>query len=324
MLRLAPLPPYVPSGREVGITGALRLQADTPQGWSLKLVVDGEDYAVEWNASGTDATPASFDSGVLPVRGGMAMRLTLVSPQGNETTLATIDWTGPAHESVPGILLGEYSLGYITVPKAACTSLKRALIQLATRQKFDHVVRGTYVHRYFGARKRDITLANFKFLVVRDPVKRFLSAYSNRVVHHRELSRRYVERWAHQPGVSFEDFIFDPDLATFLDHLPTYCKVETILHHIRPMAHFVPKLEPFDKVYPIESMQELQADISKITGQDFEVEHSQTGGPKIGLDELSLTQIEKLFELYREDYALLKDFYTPEKLLAERATLLNK
>lgn len=323
-LRVAPPPPYAYAGQEFGLTGALRLQAEAQaqKGWSLKLLAGEDTYLVDWAPAAAADKPARFDSGVLPVHGGLSMRLVLVSPQGEETTLATLEWEGPARQPVSGVLAGVQSLGYVAVPKVACTSMKQALFRLGTGVDFQSDDVGTHVHRYFADHSGDVTLADFKFLIVRDPVKRFLSAYANRVVHHRELSRKFITARAQRLRLDLDDFVFDPDLDTFLDRFTTYCKVGPILHHTRPVAHFVPDLGVFDKVYPIESMQELQADISRRIGRDFEVGRSQTGGPKIGIDELSLAQLERLFELYRDDYALLKDFYTPQKLLAEREALL--
>lgn len=343
-LRVAPPPPYAYAGQDIGFNGLLQLQATATaqtsapatataqadadvqapalEGWSLKLQVGEDTYLVDWSpAAKTEAGPR-FHSGVLPVHGGMSMRLVLVSPKDEETTLATLESEGPARQPVPGVLVGGRSIGYVAIPKVACTSMKQALFKLGTGMEFHSSDVGTHVHKYFKQHDGDITLADFKFLIVRDPVKRFLSAYSNRVVHHRELSRKFITARAQQLRLDLDDFVFDPDLDTFLERLAVYCKVHPILHHTRPVAHFLPSLSVFDKVYPIESMQELQADISRRIGQDFTVGRSQTGGPKIGIDTLSLPQLERLFELYREDYALLKDYYTPQQLLAERAALL--
>ena len=91
------------------------------------------------------------------------------------------------------------SLGYFDLPKCASTSIKTVLHQQEYGFPFDARKSSTAkgglqsIHRFF-ARKLvgDISSAQHRIIVVRDPVERFLSGYASRVTGHMELSEAEV------------------------------------------------------------------------------------------------------------------------------------
>jgi len=149
---------------------------------------------------------------------------------------------------------------------------------------------------------------------VRDPVKRFLSAYSSRVLRHRELSR---EKLANQqqldPAVDWDDFPFDPDLETFIERFDLYRRIPTIAHHCRPISEFCASLDAFDKVYPFERLRDMAADLQQRTGVPAELPHSQRAS-RIPLDQLTPRAFDKLVEIYAADYEMLAGLYSPAAL----------
>lgn len=213
-----------------------------------------------------------------------------------------------------GILCTTHSIGYLPLPKVANTSIKHTMYELENGKSFTSTgPEIPHIHQYFRMNKASIDEAAFRFVVVRDPIKRFLSAYANRVIHHKELSENYVRGQLdrkRKPKIDLDTFSYDPDLGQFIDNLADYQKITSILVHTRPLCTLIADLGFFTKVYPFESLPELVQDLSKITGKKIRLRHAQSGGPKISLASLSAEQLEKLRCYFHEDYQFLKDFYS--------------
>jgi Sulfotransferase family len=228
---------------------------------------------------------------------------------------ATVRFKPYPRPALPGIFVSPWSIGYRPIPKVACTSLKEAFFALATGGKAtaDHLVGAKYIHDYFEARQCDVSGANFKFIVVRDPVARFLSGFTNRVMHHRELSEGYLRALRIADQLPLDSFIFNPTLAQFVEHFELYALVPTIRHHFSPMADQVADLSAFDKVYPLESMDTLCADISRLTGRTFVVPREQQSIAKLRTGDVSKSVRRAILRLCKRDYALLKGYYAAPK-----------
>jgi hypothetical protein len=212
-------------------------------------------------------------------------------------------------------------IGYFPIPKVACTSIKEFMYQVENQAAFSPQGKDVHVHAYFGKRLSGKKLASYEFcfVVIRDPIKRFLSAYSNRVTHHKELSRDFI--FSEYPQYAEQLPFFDPNMEIFIDHLEEYLQIEVIKHHIEPVSEHIAAthLHQFSKIYPLENISSLECDLSEILGRDVKFGRSQTGGRKISLGELSLIQMKTLIDYYKEDYQLLSEFYTADNIMEEWA-----
>lgn len=228
---------------------------------------------------------------------------------------ATVRFKPYPRPPLQGIFVAPWSIGYHPIPKVACTSLKEAFFALATGGKAtaEHLVGAKYIHDYFEARQCDVSGANFKFIVVRDPLARFLSGFTNRVMHHRELSEGYLRSLRCADQLPLDRFIFNPTLAQFVERFELYALVPTIRHHFLPVADQVADLGAFDKVYPLESMDTLCADISRLTGCTFVVPREQQSIAKLRAGDLSKSVRRAILRLCKRDYALLKGYYAPPR-----------
>lgn len=220
-----------------------------------------------------------------------------------------------------GILLPKRSIGYRHIPKTAGTSIKLALYRLRTGKSFVREKVGMDVYQYFRKRYTDISDAKFKFIVIRDPIKRFLSAYSNRVTHHKELSKTFLEKTKNGKRLLAKSKIpVDPSLSDFIKYLNDYETMPSIKNHIKPVTEiFNEELEYFDKVYKIEETKKLEEDISERYKAEFILPRAQTGGKKFNVAALSKDEIDFLLEYYTKDYELMKNYYSKEKVLEEWA-----
>jgi hypothetical protein len=247
------------------------------------------------------------------IRAGDRWRFTYRPTESAGQALATLHFDHHPHPPVPGIFVAPWSIGYQPIPKAAGTSIKEALFALAIGEKPSpgNMDGARRIDEYFAARLIDVSGAAFKFIVIRDPVARFLSAFVNRVGQHHELSEAFVRSLPSSLQLPLQDFVFDPTLSQFIDRFDLYMRVPTIHHHFRPVADQVLSLEAFDKVYPLEAMDTLCADIGQWTGRRFVVPREQRSSSGKHAEEPTDVQRLSIVRICERDYDMLKAYYTP-------------
>ena len=213
------------------------------------------------------------------------------------------------------VFIRKFKLAYFPVPKIACSSLKHLFFYLenefwykgyrANGRRFDIHAR-TYPSIEFDSAIIDRFRDFERIAVVRDPVKRFLSAYSNRVVHYKELATNRLR--ANQAPA---DLTPNPELPEFIDRLEDYRKVSpSIRHHTEPTVFYLGSdLDVFTKVFKIEEMQALGHFLSTCVGSEVEIPHRQTDGPKIDVSDLGSAHLDRVRQFYAEDYKLLDSYY---------------
>ena len=205
------------------------------------------------------------------------------------------------------VFLWDHKLTYVSVPKVACTSLKHMFFEVENKRPFKafttngkfHHIHHFYKGYAFSDLPQDRIADHIKLTVVRDPVRRLLSCYANRVVYHQELSLQKAGPALLQAGLQP-----DPDLSLFLERLDDYCAaVGTINHHARPMVQILGR-DPafFDEIFAIERLSDFTHMVGQIVGRDLTAPHMQTGGPKIGPDALTPAQEAAIRRRYGEDY----------------------
>ena len=211
------------------------------------------------------------------------------------------------------VILQEYGLSYLPVPKIACTSLKTFFYEIENGfpfRSFSTSGRKWWIHDLYRSRARadqplDAMAYHHRIAVVRDPVARLLSCYSNRVLHHRELSRDKALRPLRRAGLPYS-----PDLSTFVANLEGYCAaVPAIQHHAAPMVTYLGD-DPayFARIYTMSELDQLVEDVAARTGRRAPLQRLQTGGPKITADALSSAEIDRLRDFYAQDYSAFAAF----------------
>lgn len=211
------------------------------------------------------------------------------------------------------VLLKDYKLFYADVPKVACSSVKRMFFEIENGIPFP-VLKANgvnwHIHVFYpGWLRQDFPegqIANFRRLaIVRDPIKRFLSAYGNRVVFHKEASKQHVSKLGR-----FNTPKADPELDEFIDNFEKYRQIPSIVWHTRPTVDFL-GFEPsyFHGLYGIHQMDEFVADVSNLVGKPVEVGRHQTGGPKFSKGDLTAKQLTKLEKYYKADYDTFSAYF---------------
>ena len=212
--------------------------------------------------------------------------------------------------------LKNHDLVYFPMPKTACTSIKKLFFHLNENRVFEnyrkdgtlmHIHNAGYGTPYFSDLKHKNYTAKTRVTVIRDPISRLLSAYSNRVAFHRELSERRIDidlagKLGSGPDPSPDEFFLNLEKYRVLS--------PSIRHHTDHATKFLgPSLTYFQKVYPIEKLTELVDFLSEKTSQDLTLGREQTGGKKIYFKDLSKPARKQLALYAMGDYALFDGHY---------------
>lgn len=221
------------------------------------------------------------------------------------------------------IYLPEYDLIYIPIPKNACSTIKHSLYEIEFDREFDYAYQakwGNYdIHDYYKKRQDSFTDVHSleeqnkitSFAVIRDPVRRLISCYRNRVIDLGNLHTSAEE--LKKRGLTVK-----PDLNTFVLNLNEYCESNAVVkHHARSQASFLGNtLEILDRIFPISKMDKVESMLQQHSPQ-LQMSNKKSGGTPIGLEDLSREALEFAYDYYREDYKLLSDYYSYERLLSD-------
>lgn len=211
------------------------------------------------------------------------------------------------------IAIESHRIAYMALPKAGCTSVKSALAQVdpvvpwRLRRRTGDVM---HWHRVYPTQRfrphRWQQFQDFwRFCVVRDPVKRLMSAYLNRVVEMRELhNSRKLARGR------FPHLTADPDPDFFFQNMWEYVEASsTIKHHVMPAWLFLGPHLDYDRVYRTDELPALADDLSDRTGVQVHMRRENPTKTKLGLADLSDRTIDALRPYLDEEYAFLSSYY---------------
>ncbi|WP_027157389.1 sulfotransferase family 2 domain-containing protein [Methylobacter luteus] len=222
------------------------------------------------------------------------------------------------------IIIEKLKLGYQDSPKIASTSLFHWLHNSMYGHSYSDRVNkpNVYIHEYYGLGKcPDVRIVKndrksveeyqtfFRFAITRDPIKRFISMYSNRILHHRELSAN--SNIASQ--LKIDGLEFDPDINMLVTALEKYMTVQkSIFHHTRPQLDFLGNdLTIYNRIADISDVNKVIDEIKahwmrnglqELAESAPALGRAQTGGAKLGLEILNDESFDKLLEYYRGDY----------------------
>jgi len=213
------------------------------------------------------------------------------------------------------VFLWDHKLTYVSVPKVACTSLKNAFFEIENGFRFKrfrangqpkHIHNTVYPSRLYSEIPHGRITGHTRLTVVRDPVKRLLSCYSNRVVFFGELSSKHISDEFQEMGATP-----DPSIEEFVEKLGLYRDASrAIWRHSNPLADFLGNDSSYyHGVYSIEDLDAFRVRVEQIVGHDLQIRHLQTGGPKISPDELSPNTLRKIRKIYEEDYDIYGRFF---------------
>ena len=201
---------------------------------------------------------------------------------------------------------------YRPLPKAACSSVKSALALIdprheASRDKIladELFAHGVYqTDRFRGDRwlKYDDW---WRFAVVRDPIKRLMSVYTDLVVGRKSLHHSaQIKRQNLHPK--------DPDPDYFFQNIQEYRRLSsTVKHHSISAWFFLgPKPLQYDQVYRVDEIASLEARLSELAKQKVVVPRFNSSSSKLEYAELNEKTKESLHEFLLGEYTYLSEYF---------------
>lgn len=206
------------------------------------------------------------------------------------------------------IFLARHKIVYWPIPKNACTSMKFALYQLDTgrnfRSDYDFQVHAAYpTLANGGLSDRRVSADHLKCIIVRDPIERFISGFSNRVVYHNGLAD--IEMRASKREAAIMDINeFAARFEFFLR------KSSSIHHHFQPQMDYVRHvLDCSDLVVDLKEISKVERAIQE-RAPEFSMERRQTGNAQKKASNLEINEKTRsmLLDYYAEDYRRLEPY----------------
>lgn len=206
-------------------------------------------------------------------------------------------------------------IAYMAVPKAACSSVKAALAAIDPNQPGNDPgaygqkqVHSIYPTQRFRMHRWERVNSYFRFTVVRDPLKRLLAVYTNRVVALGELHNcRNINRGRFNLPA-------DPDPDFFFQNLAQYIAASSsIKHHALPTVVFTgADLGRYSRVYRTDEIALLEQDLSGHMDQQVRVPHFNSSEKRLTLDDLKPETHRALAARLNSEYRHLEDhFFNP-------------
>nr|WP_275116112.1 sulfotransferase family 2 domain-containing protein [Aliiroseovarius subalbicans] len=205
-------------------------------------------------------------------------------------------------------------VAYNPLPKAACSTVKAMLARVDNSMSLpsgDRITNRTWHEVYPTRRFRPHRWEPFeqedwfRFAVVRDPLKRLMACYTDRVVKRRELhnSRKIKNGRVDLPK--------DPDPDFFFQNLERYREASSVVKHhsLGARLFLVPSLARYSRVYRTSEVGELASDLTKRTGEKFKPSRENASGMAIGLDDLKPKTVDALRPFLTREFDFLDSYY---------------
>ncbi|MBY6005982.1 sulfotransferase family protein [Salipiger bermudensis] len=210
------------------------------------------------------------------------------------------------------IAVKAHRIAYMALPKAGCSTVKAALAQVDPEVALPET--GTpdvmrwhrlYPTRRFRPHRWEAYDGWWRFCVVRDPLTRLLSLYTNRVVEMRELHncRKILRGRVALPT--------DPDPDFFFQNLRAYIRAaSTVKHHALPAWLFLGHdLGRYDRIYRTDELARLGADLAERTRCPVRIARENASATRLTLEDLAPRTRTALRDHLAEEYAYLAEFY---------------
>lgn len=210
------------------------------------------------------------------------------------------------------IAVTAFKIAYMALPKAACSTVKRALAEIdpdVTLPPPDARARDIWHTIYPTRRFREDVWKNFdgfwRFCIVRDPARRLMSCYTNRVVDRKVLHHSANLRRGRV------DLPMDPDPDFFFQNLAAYRQASSdVKHHSLGAGLFLGSPpQGYDNVYRTEELDRFARDLSERCGREVTLAKENHSSSSLSIFDLAPRTRETLFEFLAQEYQTLGAYY---------------
>lgn len=205
------------------------------------------------------------------------------------------------------ITVQDLSVAYQAVPKAACSSVKAALALLdsGVTTPLEAMARDNRrIHRIYQTSRFQLNRwrryrNHFRFTVVREPVRRLLSVYTNRVIAKQELPN--------SPRLRKSGLPLDPDPDFFFQNLVPYMACSSVIkHHALHTYHFTGRdLSLYSKVYRTSDLDRLADDLSAHARREVTIPRFNSSEDALDFDALQPATRDAIMAYLEPEFELL-------------------
>ncbi|MBV2361029.1 sulfotransferase family protein [Thalassococcus sp. CAU 1522] len=215
------------------------------------------------------------------------------------------------------IAIDAHKIAYMALPKAGCSSVKEALARLdpdVAVPKDDaigaYTFHDAYPTRRFRPHRWQAVSDHWRFCVIRDPAKRLMSCYTNRVLQFGDLRNSRRLRKLQSGSAALER---EPGPDAFFRNLEAYKTVSSsIKHHAMGAWLFLgPELRPhYDRIYKTDELDVLARDLSRRCARPVRLRRRNSSEVTLRIEALEGATIDALRPFLDQEYAYFEGFYT--------------
>jgi len=205
------------------------------------------------------------------------------------------------------VVLENSNIAFAPVPKAGCSSIKMMFAELdpslpdVPPQRKLHETYPTY--RFKLSRLRAVKDA-FRFTMVRDPIKRLMSVYTDRFLQKNDLKRSMMLKRQNELPV-------EPDPDYFFQNLTAYREHSfSIRHHTFLTVAFTGRrFQRYDRVYTTDEMPELAEMLSQRSGKQVTAKRANPSKTRLDFNDLHPKTRDVLRPRLEAEYRHLEKYF---------------
>ncbi|MEO9684963.1 MAG: sulfotransferase family 2 domain-containing protein [Tateyamaria sp.] len=208
--------------------------------------------------------------------------------------------------------ISKANVTYVSVPKCACSTLKHFGHEVENGVAYDPEASGNDVHSLYRSINMTVlqdgnTNVENMFAVVRHPVDRIVSAYSDKIARRDLLTKNEKVRGKLvELGLSTQ-----PDFDLFVERLADYrASSPMINHHTRPLSFFLgTSPEKFEKIFGMHQIAEFCAEVNARAGTSVDVKHVNKKKNVAKKFEVTDNARNVISQAYAEDLSVFGDYF---------------
>lgn len=211
---------------------------------------------------------------------------------------------GACQHAADIISLDNPALAYVPMPKCGSTTIKAYILDATQRLKTINPHQ-FFDNPFFKTSEKKISdyFGYYKFVVLRDPIERFLSYYNHNILVKNSLSESFNKR-----SVVF-GLNTRPEINELISRWDQYCFVfNDFKHHSLPQAAYLGHdLSTFDDVFLLDQIENLLSKLTVILGTEkLPIHLMKSDKPVADLyHELTHDSLQLLSNIYKDDYELI-------------------
>lgn len=197
----------------------------------------------------------------------------------------------------------EIKLAYFCIPKCGKTSVKSLMAEIGRpNDSFNN-----YGAKVFNPIDRYRARDSYRFTVVREPLARLVSCYSDRVADRDDIRRSSLSVALCKPLRLNPT----PCLEEFVLNLRKYALInDRIYRHVIPQVRYVgTNADYYDAIYKIQDIPKLAAVLNSKLNLSLKTRQRNSSVKRFSVKDLSVEASEYAREYYRNDFDILGDYF---------------